>query len=68
MAFEAPGMRQILFLPTFFNGFLAALRLCRYALSKHIFLMSCLNRLRSIDPKNINFYATLWQYFAGEFF
>jgi hypothetical protein len=28
------------------------LRLCRYAMSKHIFLMSCLNRFRFIFPKN----------------
>jgi hypothetical protein len=29
--------------------------------------MSCLNRFRSIKKK-YNFYATLWRYFAGEFF
>jgi hypothetical protein len=35
-------------------------------MSKHIFLMSCLNRFRSIFPKKYNFYDTLWHYFAGE--
>ncbi len=37
------------------------------AVSKHILLMSCPNRFKSIK-KNHNFYATLWRYFAGEFF
>jgi hypothetical protein len=37
-------------------------------MSKHIFLMFCLNRFRSNFQKIYNFYATVWRYFAGEFF
>ncbi len=43
------------------------LRLCWNAMSKNIFLMSCLNRFRSLFPKKYNFYALLLRYFAGEF-
>jgi hypothetical protein len=46
--------------------FLAAAELSGNAMSKNIFLISCLNRFRSIKKK-YNFYATLWRYFAGKF-
>jgi len=59
------------FLPKLVNNgeslrfFWPLLRLCWNAMSKkHIFLMSCLNRFRSIFLKKYNFlcYSTLWQY------
>ncbi len=37
-------------------------------MSKHIFLISWLNKFRSIFLKKYHFHATLGRYFAGEFF
>jgi hypothetical protein len=48
--------------------FLAAAEALLKCVSKHIFLMPCLNRFRSIFQKKFIFYATLWRYFEGEFF
>jgi hypothetical protein len=50
------------------GGFLPLLRLCCTVMSKYIFLISFLNRFRSIFQKNTIYFATLWQYFASEFF